>query len=393
MKKLFLLLLTILVLVPIAVAQGSKLSFWNTQRKGANWFNRKPTKEWLLAARQAKLEVIRLAPSKWKAERRDFLIGDADQYNGIPAQDWAELKEVLDQAQAVGLKVVLTPLSLPGARWRQQNDNKEDLRLWKDARFLPQAAAFWQELAQRLKNHPAIVGYNILNEPHPELASGYRDEQFFDFTKWYASVRNTAADLNHFNASLVAAIRAVDKQTPIIIDCGLWAAPAAIGYLTPVKDDKVLYAVHMYDPYEFTSDKPINQGAQYPGKVFKTVGDKAVAITLDETELKKILSSIIVWQKQYKIESNRIFIGEFGIRRKVKGAANYLADLIKIFNQQSWHWAFYAFREDEWDAMDYELSTGPVPAGYWQTIERGATPNPKRANNPIWTVFKQALEK
>jgi endoglucanase len=391
MKNLLLLLIAFILISTAALAQGSKLDFWNKQRKGANWFNRIPTKEWLIATRQANLEVIRLAPDKWKSAQRDFLIGDADQYKGIVEQDFAKLKEVLDAADELGIKIILTPLSLPGLRWRQQNGNKEDFRLWKESQYLSQAANFWKDLAGRLKGHPAIVGYNILNEPHPELATGF-EQGGGDFIKWYARVKDTAADLNRFNAKIVEAIREVDKETPIVIDSGLWASPAAISYLTPLKDDKVLYSVHMYEIYEFTSQKPINQQASYPGKIFKTVDDKKVEVVLDRKELENILRPVMEWQKKYKVAANRIIVGEFGCQRKVKGAANYLEDLIQIFNQQSWHWAFYAFREDVWDAMDYELGTGPVPAGYWQMIEKGETPNVTRTDNPIWAVFKKALK-
>lgn len=389
MKKRLSFLIFLFAFTPLATAQESKSRFWQTQRKGANWFNRKPTKEWLLAAQKAKLEFVRLAPSKWPAAQKDFLIGDADRYRGIPAQDLAALKTVLDQAQSLGIKIVLTPLSLPGARWRQQNGNKEDLRLWKDSRYWAQATAFWQDLARHLKDHPAIVAYNILNEPHPELADGYRDGHEFDFAQWYSTVRNTPADLNQFNATLIAAIRAVDQTTPIVLDCGLWAAPTTMAYLTPVKDNNVLYSVHMYEPYEFTSAKPINHEASYPGQVYQTKNNQPVAITLNQVALQSLLAPIADWQKRYQIRSDQILVGEFGIRRRVKGAANYLEDLIKIFNQQRWHWAFYAFREDEWDAMDYELGTGPVPAGYWQANERGIPPVLKRTDNPLWAVIKK----
>jgi endoglucanase len=392
MRKSLLFLIALTVISSTAFAQGSKLDFWNKQRKGANWFNRIPTKEWLLAARQANLEVIRLAPDKWKAAQRDFLIGDADLYKGIVEQDFQKLKEVLDNAQELGLKIVLTPLSLPGVRWRQQNGDKEDFRLWREEGYLSQSANFWRDLARRLKGHAAIVSYNILNEPHPELATGFENHGA-DFTKWYAKVKDTAADLNRFNATIVEAIREVDKETPIVIDSGLWASPSAITYLQPLKDDKVLYSVHMYEIYEFTSQKPINRDASYPGKVFKTVGDKKVEVSLDQKELENILRPVMEWQKKYKVPANRMIVGEFGCQRKVKGAAKYLEDLIQIFNQQGWHWAFYAFREDVWDAMDYELGAGPVPAGYWQAVEKGETPTVKRIDNPIWAVIKRELKK
>ncbi|MEJ7616456.1 MAG: cellulase family glycosylhydrolase [Pyrinomonadaceae bacterium] len=156
-----------------ASAEGSKISFWNAQRKGANWFNALPTKEWLVAAKRAGLGVVRLAPNKWPSQQRDFLIGNADRYQGIVERDFQKLKEVLDQADAVGIKIVLTTLSLPGARWRQQNNDKFDFRLWRDPQYLPQAALFWRDLAKRLAGHPAVVGYDILSEPQPERALGF----------------------------------------------------------------------------------------------------------------------------------------------------------------------------------------------------------------------------
>ena len=57
------------------------------------------------------------APDKWQGAGRDFLLGDADAYEGIPPADLAELRRVLDDAHAADLRVVLTTLSLPGARY------------------------------------------------------------------------------------------------------------------------------------------------------------------------------------------------------------------------------------------------------------------------------------
>ena len=48
-----------------------------------------------------------------------------------------------------------------------------------------------------------------------------------------------------------------------------------------------------------------------------------------------------------------------------------LADLVQAFNQRQWHWAFYAYREDTWTGMDYELGTVRLGWKYWQAIEVG----------------------
>ena len=196
MNRLIFGLALLLALAGPAAASDGKIKFWDEQRTGANWCNKVPTREWLAAAKEAGIEVVRLAPNNWKSQQRDFLIGDADRFDGLVEQDYRKLKEVLDQADALGLKVVLTTLTLPGARYRQANGDKPDFRLWRDAQYLPQAALFWKQLAQRLKNHPAIVGYNILNEPVPERAAGVRDVWTQDLLAWYAKVENTPADLN-----------------------------------------------------------------------------------------------------------------------------------------------------------------------------------------------------
>jgi len=368
-------------------------SYWDAQRKGANWFNRTPTRDWLVAAKAAGIEVVRLAPNKWKSARRDFLIGDADKYEGIVDADFATLKEVLDQANEVGVKIVLTTLSLPGARWKQQNDDKLDLRLWRDDGYQAQAAAFWRDLARRLAGHPAVVGYNILNEPTPERTTPGTGGSPEQLAAWYAKVKGTPADLNRFNARVVAAIRDVDKEMPIVLDTGQWASPDAISYLTPVADDRVLYSVHMYEIYEFTSQQAMNRAASYPGKVWREWGDTKKEMTLDAAELERILSPVVAWQKRYGVPSDRVFVAEFGCRRTAKGAARYMEDLTRLFDRQRWHWAFYSFREDVWDAMDYELGTAPVDEKYWQAIERGETPVVKRGDNPIWSAIRIALDR
>lgn len=380
------------VVAPAAGREPKKLDYWNVQRRGANWFNRTPTKEWLVAAKRAGIQVVRLAPNKWRSAGRDFLIGDADRYRGLVEEDFRALKTALDWADETGVKIVVTTLSLPGARWRQQNGDTLDKRLWTDDAFQAQAAEFWRDLARRLAGHPAVVGYNILNEPVPERSTpGGAD----DLAAWNARVKGTPADLNRFNRRIAAAIREVDRETPIVLDSGLWASPDTIAYLTPVEQPGMLYSVHMYSPYEFTSAQKMNAGARYPGKVWtEGEGDgETVEVALDRAALERYLAPVVAWQKRYGVPSNRIFLAEFGCRRTVAGAAAYLDDLIHIFDGHGWHWAFYSYREDVWDAMDYEMGTAPAGEAYWAAVERGETPSPKRGDNPIWDALRRGLRK
>lgn len=145
--------------------QNDTLDYFSTQRKGANGSMHKLRPEWFKAASELGLEYIRFNPDFLPAAEKDFLIGDADNFTEINQTDLTLLKEVLDEADHNHLKVVLTMFSLPGRRYNQRNNGIDDYRLWQNESYQKQAIEFWKELAVCLKDHPAIVGYNILNEP------------------------------------------------------------------------------------------------------------------------------------------------------------------------------------------------------------------------------------
>ena len=210
--------------------------YWQSQRKGANYFNKAPTKEWFLSAASANIKLVRFTYEKWIGEERDFLLGSADNYTGIVEQDFERLVKYLNIADSLGIKIVLTTLSLPGARYAQNNNGVRDGRLWKDLKYHRQAAKFWKDLATRLIDHPAIVGLDLINEPHPEWFYGKREFWDAGFDQWYSGVKGTAGDLNLFNRTMVSAIREVDKNIPIVVESGLYGTPWAFEYLEPLDD-------------------------------------------------------------------------------------------------------------------------------------------------------------
>lgn len=376
----------------------SKIEYWNVQRKGANYFNQTPSANWFAAAKEAGIQFARLAPDKWKCEKKDFLIGNADSFAEIPDRDLKALIDVLDQAQRDNIKVVLALLSLPGSRWKQNNQNKDDLRIWEQKEYRDQSCLFWKSLAKALKDHPAIIGYNILNEPHPERLFNISDYRQISFQEWYESVEGSLADLNLFYRDVVSAIREVDLWTPIVVDTGLYATPWAISYLTPLADSNVIYSFHMYEPYAYTTRCINNERFSYPGsipqKLEEAGGDNVNPNSLDWNfeALEQFLQPIVLWQKKYKIPASRILVGEFGCDRTSKGAKEYLSSLIRIFNANHWHWAFYSFREDCWDSMDYELGSDKLDCRYWEVIEQGGDLDVFRKDNPLFDVIKQDLK-
>ncbi len=193
---------------------------------------------------------VRLSYDKWKPQKRDFLVGDADHYEGLMRDDLATLKAALDRADKAGLKVVIAPLSLPGMRWAQNNGNTFDGRLWQDKRYWEESAAFWRDLAAALKDHPAVAAYNIVNEPAPEKQNGLAEHADpRQMEAWHAKTMGTAADLPAFYETIVKAIREADPVTPVMVDAGWYAAADAFSYWpAPLSDARILYSFHMYEP-------------------------------------------------------------------------------------------------------------------------------------------------
>jgi aryl-phospho-beta-D-glucosidase BglC (GH1 family) len=383
-------LATVLLAPSLLPAQEkARLSFWDTQKRGANFFNEVETRERFRAARDAGLEWVRLVPDKWKGAGRDFLLGNAGDFQGIVPEDMAHLEKVLGWAQAEGVRVVMGMLNLPGCRWVQKNEGKQDYRLWNEERYQEQAAAFWKELASKLKDHPAVVAYNPLNEPHPAREDGHDGAEAEGFPDWLQAHRGTTADLDRFNARIVGAIREVDPHTPVLVEGYGHGSVSGLTHLLPVDDPAILYSFHFYEPWQYTARKANKGRYAYPDQMpayWNGPGEK-----WERNALAKMMDPVGEWATKHGVPTNHIVAAEFGCDRAAPGAREYLEDVVTTLNERGWHWAFYSFREDVWDRMDYEVGPGGLGAAYWEAVDRGETPERPRGDNPLWRVLQDGL--
>ncbi|HYQ53954.1 MAG TPA: cellulase family glycosylhydrolase [Pseudomonas sp.] len=370
------------------------MDFWGTPRHGGNSFNRLPPDQaYFEALRGYGATWVRLSYDKWQPAQRDFLLGDADQYQGLPKADLEQLRVVLDRAHQAGLKVVITPLSLPGMRWSQNNDGQFDDRLWQDKRYWSQAADFWRDLARELKGHPAIAAYNLINEPAPEMQGGLAEHAAAPLMqRWYEREKGGARDLPGLYRQLLSAIREVDEVTPVMVDAGWYAAADAFSYWPePLQDDRVLYSIHMYEPYAATSAPNMTreQPLAYPG----TVPFAGQSEQWDGRRVAQYLEQPLAWMAAMEVPRTRLVVGEFGCMRRLPGCQQYLEDVLKVLDHNQLHWAFYSFREDSWDGMDYELGSAKVPWRYWQAIEKGAAdPLPRQATSEFEPIRRRLVQ-
>ncbi|KSV92781.1 glycoside hydrolase family 5 protein [Sinorhizobium sp. GL28] len=368
------------------------MTFWDKPQHGGNSFNRLPPDEtYFKALAGYGATWVRLSYDKWKPAKRDYLIGDADKYDGIPVGDLKTLRQTLDDADKAGLKVVIAPLSLPGMRWAQNNGNKFDGRLWQGKAWWNETARFWQDLARELKDHPAVAAYNIVNEPAPEKNNGlaeHADPQAMQ--AWYDAKQGSASDLKAFYETVIAAIREVDPATPVMADAGWYAAADAFSYWpSGLTDQKVLYSFHMYEPYAATSAPNIKRDKPYayPGKVPFGEGEE----TWDRARAAAYLAKPVQWAKDKGVPLSRLVAGEFGCMRRWAGCKTYLEDVLTALDKDDLHWAFYSFREDAWDGMDYELGSKTVGWKYWQQMEANERDTTPRTSTPEFAPISRRL--
>ena len=393
-RKLISITLSLGCLLPLTACAADLIQFWNTPQHGANVFNRMPANPTLYPAlKDYNATWVRIAYDKWTSEERDFLIGNADNYQGLIKKDLEALKGEIDKAGKTGLKVVVAPLSLPLYRWSQNNGGEFDSRLFDSKESWDKAIAFWTDLALELKGSPYMAAYNILNEPAPEKMSGLTEHATAkEMHAWYKVNKGGNRDLPLSYEKVIEAIRKVDPDTPILVDAGWYAAADSFTYWdSPLTDSKILYSFHMYEPYKATSAPNLRRKEPYlyPGKV--PFAGKLDAMWNAEA-VDNYLEQPVKWANKHGIPLSRLVAGEFGCVRKMNSCATYLDDVITSLDKNNLHWAFYSFREDAWDDMNYELGEkGKVKWDYWKAQELGKPDPMVYESSPLFSVIQKKL--
>jgi aryl-phospho-beta-D-glucosidase BglC (GH1 family) len=139
------------------------------------------------------------------------------------------LDRVVDWCRREGLYVILDMHAAPGG---QTGDNIDDgwayPFLFESSESQDLTASLWRKIANRYRNDPIVIGYDLLNEP---IAP------YFD----------TAAlnqKLEPVYRKIVSAIREVDKNHVLFLGGAQWDSNFKI--FGPPFDDKLVYTFHKY---------------------------------------------------------------------------------------------------------------------------------------------------
>ena len=257
------------------------------------------------------------------------------------------LRRALSEIGQYGLKAIVTVVDLPGTLFFSHRDGTP-MPFWESRELRLRATKFWGIMAENLVDlRHAIMGYDLINEPFT-----LEDQEVSFIEKTPLAHMDT---LNQFYLDTLSEIRKYDTETAIIVNPLNYAMPNAMTTLRPIADPNVKYGIHCYHPYPLTLKR--DTGLKYPGHVpLYPHCAHSEKVFIDKANLRQFfLENVVSWQEQHNVPSSQILVAEFGMCREVPGAQNYLEDVVDVFSEFGWSWLLFSFRDEEWDALDYEL--------------------------------------
>jgi glycosyltransferase involved in cell wall biosynthesis len=333
------------------IAEGTrgagKSACWASGFGGINMFSEADETDFA-SAREAGISVVRFGAA---GDAQDFryLMDEEGEHSVVCERTINRLAAGIQRAADHGIKVIIALGHVPGRIFALESE-QYDFRLWCSAEYSDRFVALWGALAQNFRHFENVVGYDLLNEPFTpdDVAQGYFDEM----------PQTYAATLNALYRRTIAAIREWDTRTPIILESTYWASPRTLQFLETYDDDRVVYSFHMYAPPAYTLRNLNRSRFAYPGLVKNWPDSMSGESIFWNTEtIRKFLGEVKDWQIKQRVADRNIFVGECGVCRESAGAQRYLFDVLDVLTEYRWSWAVFAFRDAEWDAMNYELGT------------------------------------
>lgn len=226
---------------------------------------------------------------------------------------------------------------------------------WTDAdarkRFVDYAVA----KARFFKDQPAIIGYDLLNEPVPPGCRSERNGLYW--WTWSAEradkeVRNGGRVLADLYNEIVAGIRAFDTERLIVLEPGPWGLPWAFPALLNVKDDpRLVFSCHHYTPHGFTHwgrkawDKQDPDLLDAPGKRPSYPDSKK---KWDRKVIANMFETVETFRRNREKQTGRkcvVWIGEFGTWRWLdeKSQLRWYRDSLELMEERGYGWAYFVY--------------------------------------------------
>lgn len=184
----------------------------------------------------------------------------------------------------------------------------------------PKLVAFWTQIAERYRDAPDSVLFELLNEPHEKL----------DARRWNAML-----------ARLVPVIRATNPRRTLVIGPTRWNNLEELPTLDlPAGDRRILVTFHSYEPFRFT-----HQGATWTPDMKDVRGVPFTAA--DEARIARDFDRVAAWSKA---NDRPVLLGEFGAYDKsgtpMADRVRYTAAVRREAEKRGLPWAYWQFDSD-----------------------------------------------
>ena len=185
----------------------------------------------------------------------------------------------------------------------------------KKERFL----ALWKQIAERYKDAPDEVFFEILNEPNGRL---------------------TPELWNQFHREALAIIRETNPDRTVIIGPGHWNNIDALDKLElPDDDQNILITIHYYNPFEFTHQgTPWTDRQDQTGIVWQGTRQERQAVVDDFHKAQ-------AWAEK---NHRPLYLGEFSAYEKadMPSRLRWLDCVARRAEKMGWSWAYWQFDSD-----------------------------------------------
>ncbi|HET9473534.1 MAG TPA: glycoside hydrolase family 5 protein [Steroidobacteraceae bacterium] len=175
--------------------------------------------------------------------------------------------------------------------------------------------AFWTQVAERYKNAPQNVMFEILNEPNRAMDA-----------KW-----------NELHPRALAVIRKSNPTRNVVIGPAFWNNISHLHRLQLPKEDRhIIVTVHYYEPHQFT-----HQGARWAPEYTRLSGIHW-GKPEDYAMIEKNFDLAQAWAKQH---DRPILLGEFGAYDKApqEDRISYTAAVARAAEKRGWAWTYWQF--------------------------------------------------
>ena len=228
--------------------------------------------------------------------------------------------------------------------------------VWEEQDAQDAWVEMWRYTAERYRDNPIVVGYDLMCEPHS--AGALLD--LWEPDEFYPAYAGSLYDWNQLYPRITTGIRQVDAETPILVGGMGWSAVRWLPYLEPTGDPRTVYTVHQYEPQgDYTHQDPPAKNT-YPGKL--DLDWDGEPDPFDQDWLDNLLSTVDDFANAHDAPAA---VNEFGVVRWVPGAAQFMDDQMALFEQRDMNHAFWVW-DPVWEPWTEEVNAfhfryGPDP--------------------------------